>query len=103
MTEPLLQVINAGKIYPGGIEALRNANLTIAPGEFVCLIGASGCGKSTLLRTFNRMYESIRQTRLEGEIRLDGEDILGQDVTRLRRRVGMVFQRPNAACRQRLP
>jgi phosphate transport system ATP-binding protein len=59
------------------------------------LIGPSGCGKSTLLRTLNRMHETVRHSRLEGSILLDGEDILAQDVTRLRRRVGMVFQKPN--------
>src|ERR1700722_7789835 len=52
-------------------------------------------GKPTLLRTLNRMHETVRQARLEGSILLDGEDILAQDVTRLRRRVGMVFQKPN--------
>src|SRR5207247_4788636 len=59
------------------------------------LIGPSGCGKSTLLRTLNRMYEIVRGARLEGEILLDGQNILTQDVTSYRRRVGMVFQRPN--------
>ncbi len=59
------------------------------------MIGPSGCGKSTLLRTLNRMYEAVSNARLEGEIQLDGQSILTQDVTQLRRRVGMVFQRPN--------
>jgi phosphate transport system ATP-binding protein len=89
-----MQVRNLNFFY-GKVQALHNINLDIAGNRVTALIGPSGCGKSTLLRTFNRMYESVRQTRLEGEIRLDGEDILGQDVTRLRRRVGMVFQRPN--------
>src|SRR5262249_57209303 len=59
------------------------------------LIGPSGCGKSTLLRTLNRMHETVNTSRLEGEILLDSQNILAQDVTALRRRVGMVFQRPN--------
>ena len=59
------------------------------------MIGPSGCGKSTFLRTLNRMNETIRNTRIEGDILLDGQDILGMDVVGLRRRVGMVFQRPN--------
>jgi phosphate transport system ATP-binding protein len=89
-----MQVRNLNFFY-GKLQALHNINLDIASNRVTALIGPSGCGKSTLLRTLNRMYESVRHTRLEGEIRLDGEDILGQEVTRLRRRVGMVFQRPN--------
>jgi phosphate transport system ATP-binding protein len=81
--------------YYGKVHALHNISLDIAANRVTALIGPSGCGKSTLLRTLNRMYETVRHTRLDGEIRLDGEDILAQDVTRLRRRVGMVFQRPN--------
>ena len=70
-------------------------NLDIASNKVTALIGPSGCGKSTLLRTLNRMHETVRNSRLEGEILLDNENILAQDVTALRRRVGMVFQRPN--------
>jgi phosphate transport system ATP-binding protein len=81
--------------YYGKLHALHNVNLDIAAQRITALIGPSGCGKSTLLRTLNRMYETVRHTRLEGEILLDGADILNQDVTALRRRVGMVFQRPN--------
>jgi NitT/TauT family transport system ATP-binding protein len=79
---PLLQAINAGKIYPGGIEALRDANLTIAPGEFVCVIGASGCGKSTLLRMIAG-FETITS----GQIVMRGRQVAGPGPDR-----GMVFQ-----------
>ena len=88
-----MQVRNLNFFY-GKLQALHNISLDIAAHRITALIGPSGCGKSTLLRTLNRMYETVRHTRLEGEIRLDGQDILAQDVTRLRRRVGMVFQRP---------
>ncbi|MGO9639823.1 MAG: phosphate ABC transporter ATP-binding protein PstB [Candidatus Acidiferrales bacterium] len=81
--------------YYGKVQALFHNNLEIATNKITALIGPSGCGKSTLLRTLNRMHETISQTRLDGKILLDGSDILTQDVTRLRRRVGMVFQRPN--------
>ncbi len=81
--------------YYGKIQALFHNNLEIATNKVTALIGPSGCGKSTLLRTLNRMHETISHTRLNGKILLDGNDILTQDVTRLRRRVGMVFQRPN--------
>ncbi len=79
----------------GGKQTLFDVNLGIATNKITALIGPSGCGKSTLLRTLNRMYETVRNARLEGEILLDGNNILSQDVTQLRRRVGMVFQRPN--------
>ncbi len=81
--------------YYGNKQALFGINLGIAVNHVTALIGPSGCGKSTLLRTLNRMHETLRHTRLEGEILLDDESILEMDVTRLRRRVGMVFQRPN--------
>jgi phosphate transport system ATP-binding protein len=81
--------------YYGKSQALFHVNLEIATNKVTALIGPSGCGKSTLLRTLNRMHETISHTRIEGDILLDGKDILSQDVTRLRRRVGMVFQRPN--------
>jgi NitT/TauT family transport system ATP-binding protein len=82
MTEPILRAVNAGKVYPGGIEALRNANLAIEPGEFVCLIGASGCGKSTLLRMIAG-FESVTS----GQITMRGQAIGGPGPDR-----GMVFQ-----------
>jgi phosphate transport system ATP-binding protein len=81
--------------FYGAKQTLFDINMGIAAGKVTALIGPSGCGKSTLLRTLNRMHETVRHTRLEGEILLDGQNILTQDVTAHRRRVGMVFQRPN--------
>jgi phosphate transport system ATP-binding protein len=81
--------------FYGKLHALHNVSLEIATNKVTALIGPSGCGKSTLLRTLNRMHETLRHTRLEGEITLDGVNILTLDVTKLRRLVGMVFQKPN--------
>src|SRR6266403_3465471 len=81
--------------YYGKNHALHSVSLDVATNRVTALIGPSGCGKSTLLRTLNRMYETLRHTRLEGEISLDGVDTLTLDVTKLRRMVGMVFQKPN--------
>jgi phosphate transport system ATP-binding protein len=92
---PLRMQIRNLDFYYGKLHALHSINLQIAANRITALIGPSGCGKSTLIRTFNRMHETVSGTRLVGEILLDGEDIFTQDVTRLRRRVGMVFQRPN--------
>src|ERR1700680_3369580 len=94
---PLVMRMTISKVnfYYGAKQVLFDINLNIASNKVTSLIGPSGCGKSTLLRTLNRMYETVRNARLEGEILLDGQNILSQDVTSLRRRVGMVFQRPN--------
>jgi phosphate transport system ATP-binding protein len=81
--------------YYGAKQALYDIGLDIPQGKITALIGPSGCGKSTFLRTLNRMYETVRASRAEGRVHLDGEDIFAMDVTMLRRRVGMVFQRPN--------
>src|SRR5258705_6591044 len=81
--------------YYGKNHALHSISLDVATNRVTALIGPSGCGKSTLLRTLNRMYETLRHPRLEGEISLDGVDILTTDVTKVRRMVGMVFQKPN--------
>jgi phosphate transport system ATP-binding protein len=87
--------INKVNFFYGQKQTLFDINMGIATNKVTALIGPSGCGKSTLLRTFNRMHETVRGARLQGEILLDGQNILSQDVTLLRRRVGMVFQRPN--------
>jgi phosphate transport system ATP-binding protein len=81
--------------YYGSFQALHDVDLAMHEKQVTALIGPSGCGKSTFLRTLNRISETIRRTRIEGRIALDGEDTLKMDVTSLRRRVGMVFQRPN--------
>ena len=82
--------------YYGKFHALKNINLDIPEKKVTAFIGPSGCGKSTLLRTFNRMYELYPEQRAEGEIVLDGENILQSkhDVTLIRAKVGMVFQKP---------
>ncbi len=79
----------------GSYKALHEISLNFYSNRITALIGPSGCGKSTFLRTLNRISETIRHTRIDGRITLDGEDVLALDVTNLRRRVGMVFQRPN--------
>src|SRR6202163_2770945 len=92
---PLRMSVTKVNFYYGTKQTLFDVSMGIATSRLTALIGPSGCGKSTLLRTMNRMYEIVRGARLEGEILLDGQNILAQDVTSLRRRVGMVFQRPN--------
>jgi phosphate transport system ATP-binding protein len=92
---PVRMSISKVNFFYGTKQTLFDVNMTVASNRVTALIGPSGCGKSTLLRTFNRMHETVRNARLEGEILLDGQNILAQDVTLLRRRVGMVFQRPN--------
>ncbi len=81
--------------YYGSFQALHDISLEFATNKVTALIGPSGCGKSTFLRNLNRINETVRDTRIEGEITLDGQNIFAQDVTEIRRRVGMVFQRPN--------
>src|SRR6201987_2708391 len=92
---PMRMNINKVNFFYGSKQTLFDISMGIATNKVTALIGPSGCGKSTLLRTLNRMHETVRGARLEGEILLDGKNILSQDVTMLRRRVGMVFQRPN--------
>src|ERR1700689_1028842 len=81
--------------FYGPKQAIFGLNLNIPVNKVTALIGPSGCGKSTFLRTLNRMNEIIRNTRVDGEILLDGQEIHSMDVVNLRRRVGIVFQRPN--------
>ena len=84
-------------VYYGKFRALADINLLVHEKRITAIIGPSGCGKSTLLRSFNRMNDLTPGCRMEGEIRLDGENVLSSsmDVVNVRRRVGMVFQRPN--------
>ena len=84
-------------LFYGDKQALFDVSMNIPKQRVTAFIGPSGCGKSTLLRTFNRMNDLVDGCRVQGEIRLDGQDIYqkGVDVAELRRRVGMVFQKPN--------
>ncbi len=89
--------VDALTFYYGEKPAIKNISLTVRPNTVLALIGPSGCGKSTFLRCVNRMNDIIPNTRTEGDILIDDESILGPryDVTGLRRRVGMVFQKSN--------
>ena len=83
-------------LYYGDFHALHGINMQVKPNEITAFIGPSGCGKSTLLKTLNRMNDLVEGCRIEGDVLLDGEDIYGtMDVNHLRKRVGMVFQKPN--------
>ncbi len=83
--------------YYGKFKAVSDINFSIEPKSVTAFIGPSGCGKSTVLRTLNRMHEVLPGARVEGEVRIDGEDLYGSgvDPVNVRRSVGMVFQRPN--------
>ena len=93
--KPKLSVRNLN-FYYGSFHALKNINMDIPEKKVTAFIGPSGCGKSTLLRTFNRMFELYPEQRAEGEILLDGDNILTskEDVSLIRAKVGMVFQKP---------
>jgi phosphate transport system ATP-binding protein len=93
--KPRIEVKNLN-FYYGSSKALKNINLNLADRRVTAFIGPSGCGKSTLLRILNRMYDLYPGQRAEGEVLLDGQNILapGMDLNLLRARVGMVFQKP---------
>lgn len=83
-------------LFYGDFKALKNINLNITEGDITAFIGPSGCGKSTLLKSLNRMNDLVEGCRITGKVLLDGEDIYGSmDLNHLRKRVGMVFQKPN--------
>jgi len=84
-------------VFYGTFQALKKVTFDIPERRITSMIGPSGCGKSTLLRCFDRMNDRLRGFRAEGEILLDGRNVYerGTDLTKLRKRVGMVFQRPN--------
>ena len=84
-------------VYYGKFRAVEDVSMTIEPRAVTAFIGPSGCGKSTFLRTLNRMHEVIPGAYVEGQVVMDGENLYGSDVdpVRVRRQIGMVFQRPN--------
>ncbi len=95
--EPAVLSLEDVSCWYGAFRAVRNVSIQIQPREVTALIGPSGCGKSTLLRTMNRMNDLIPSYRTEGHIRFEGEDLYGPgvDPVAVRRRIGMVFQKPN--------
>jgi len=95
--EPVCLEANNLQLFYSDKQALFDISMKIPRNRATAFIGPSGCGKSTLLRTFNRMNDLIDGCRVEGEVRIDGENIFdrSEDITNLRRRVGMVFQKPN--------
>ena len=95
-TMPVISAKNLNLWY-GDFKALKNISLDVGEREITALIGPSGCGKSTFLKTLNRMNDLVPGVRIEGDVRLKGQDIFARDMelTDLRRRVGMVFQKAN--------
>jgi phosphate transport system ATP-binding protein len=95
--QPTKLLIESMNFYYGAIRALKNVNMKIPANKVTAFIGPSGCGKSTFLRCFNRLNDLVEGARVEGRILLDGQDIYSPlvDVTDLRTRVGMVFQKVN--------
>ncbi|HFR5121610.1 TPA: phosphate ABC transporter ATP-binding protein PstB [Streptococcus agalactiae] len=90
-------VINNLDLYYGEFHALKDVNLDIEEKEITAFIGPSGCGKSTLLKSINRMNDLVKNCKITGDITLEGEDVYRQlDINQLRKKVGMVFQKPNS-------
>ena len=96
-SEACIDIKKLNLYYSKDIHALRDISLSIPRNKVTAFIGPSGCGKSSLLRCFNRMNDLIDDCHIKGKIRIDGDDIYDKriDVSDLRRRVGMVFQKPN--------
>lgn len=83
-------------LYYGDFQALKKINIDVEEKKITALIGPSGCGKSTFIKTLNRMNDLVEGVKITGEVKLDGQDIYKNiDVIKLRKRVGMVFQKPN--------
>lgn len=84
-------------LYYSDFHALKDINMNIGANEITAFIGPSGCGKSTFLKSLNRMNDLVEGCKITGDVKIDGEDIYGKnmDVNVLRKRVGMVFQKPN--------
>ena len=96
MEEKYKMTIKGMDLYYGNFHAIKNVDLNIPEKQITAFIWPSGCGKSTLLKSLNRMNDLVEGCKITGDIRLDGEDIYGDmDVNLLRKRVGMVFQKPN--------
>lgn len=95
ITSPILKIKDVGVSYQTGVKAVRGVSADIAGRAITAMMGPSGCGKSTLLRAINRMHELYKGIAVEGRIELAGHDILTINPIEVRRKIGMVFQRPN--------
>ena len=97
MESPIILQTNRLKLYYGAFEALKGIDMQIPEKQITAFIGPSGCGKSTFLKTLNRMNDLVPGVRIEGEVLYNGRDIFSKevDVTWLRKKIGMVFQKPN--------
>lgn len=94
-TEPVLKIEGLSIAYEPGRYAVKDVSATVRRNSITAIMGPSGCGKSTLLRAMNRMHELYPNIETRGDILLDGKSIFPMSVIELRRKVGMVFQRPN--------
>ncbi|MFO7636853.1 MAG: phosphate ABC transporter ATP-binding protein PstB [Clostridia bacterium] len=93
--QPKIRTVNLNLFY-GNAQALKDVTIDVSERMVTALIGPSGCGKSTFLKTLNRMTDLIPSVRISGDVFIDGEDIYGNcDIVALRKKVGMVFQKPN--------
>lgn len=92
---PIIEVKDLSVSYSPEKKAIKGVNLTVYKNLVTAIMGPSGCGKSTLLRTINRMHDLYPSIKVDGEILIEGEDMLAMDPMMARRRAGMVFQRPN--------
>jgi phosphate transport system ATP-binding protein len=91
---PKMSTVDLSASYGAG-PVIHNISLDFRPASVTAIIGPSGCGKSTLIRCLNRLHETTPKAEVTGQVLLDGADIYAQDPTQVRRRIGMVFQRPN--------
>ena len=87
--------VNALNAYFGKMQALHGITMEVAPNQATAIIGPSGCGKSTFVRCLNRMHETIPEARAEGEVKAGEMDIYDMPAVEVRRKIGMVFQKPN--------
>jgi len=93
-SDPVLESINLNVLY-GKVLAVKEVNIQVPKNKVVSLIGPSGCGKSTLIRCFNRMNDTIRIARVNGQVLYNKRDVSDMDPAEVRYRIGMVFQKPN--------
>ena len=95
ITDPILEIKNVSISYDQKITAVKNVSAAVQRNTITAIMGPSGCGKSTLLRAVNRMHELYKNIQVTGEIMLNGVNIMQEQPNSVRRKIGMVFQRPN--------